>query len=63
MYKYRKTQNLNLPQPVKVQDLYLNPDPHLIFVSSQEAVIEALKINVLWTFHLLQSNSFLDQYF
>lgn len=63
MYKYRKTQSPNLPKPMKVQDLYLNPDPHLIFVSSQETVIKALKIHVLWMFNLLQSNSFLDHHF
>lgn len=63
IYKYRNTRSPNLPQPMKVQDLYLNPDPHLIFVSSQETVIEALKIHILWMFHLSQSNCFPDHHF
>lgn len=63
MYKYSKTQSSNLPKLMKVQDPYFNLDPHLIFVSSQETAIEALKIHVLWMFHLSQSNCFLDHHF
>lgn len=49
MYKYSKTQSPNLPK-LMILDPYLNLDPHLIFVSSQKTVIEALEILVCGCF-------------
>lgn len=62
-YKCSKIQSPNLPKRKKVQDPYLYLDPYLNFVSSQESVIEALKVYALWIFHLSQPNSLSEHHF